>query len=229
MVIITGASSGIGKACAVFYLSKGYHVVGISRTQEIKHDNFTFVSCDLSDYQALEKLELTNYLNEDDEFILINNAGTIGAVKRAHKVELKDYYNVAVLNIVALQYLCSQFLRCNQPNKTIVNISSGAAQRPIPSWAAYCASKAAVDLFSKTVQAEIDELKGDTKVFSLAPGVVDTAMQVAIRNSNQNDFSSHQKFVDLKESDELRSPEVVAELLYEWLNNADAKDVVGRL
>lgn len=229
MVIITGASSGIGKAIAEFYLAKGEHVVGISRTQEINHNNFKFVKCDLSDYEALEKFELTDYLNEDDHFILINNAGTIGSIKRSHEVELKDYYNVAVLNIVALQHLCSQFFHCNQPNKTIVNISSGAAQRPIPSWAAYCASKAAVDLFSETLQAEIDEMNGTTKVFSLAPGVVDTKMQVAIRNSNKNDFSSHQKFVDLKESNELRSPEEVAELLYEWLNESDVKNVVGRL
>lgn len=229
MVIITGASSGIGKACAEFYLAKGEHVVGISRTQEIKHENFKFVSCDLSDYNALAQLELTDYLNEDDRFLLINNAGTVGAIKRSHKVELKDYYNVAVLNIVALQHLCSQFLRCNLPNKTIVNISSGAAQRPIPSWAAYCASKAAVDMYSETLQAEIDEVKGTTKVFSLAPGVVDTNMQVAIRNSNEKDFSSHQKFVDLKESNELRSPKEVAELLHKWLNDSDAKEVVGRL
>lgn len=229
MVIVTGASSGIGKAIAEFYLAKGEYVVGISRTQEINHKNFKFVQCDLSDYQALQKLELTDYLNEDDRFLLINNAGTVGAIKRAQKVELKDYYNVAVLNIVALQHLCSQFLRCNQPNKTIVNISSGAAQRPIPSWAAYCASKAAVDMFSETLQAEIDELKGTTKVYSLAPGVVDTKMQVTIRNSNENDFSSHQKFVDLKASNALRSPNEVAELLNEWLNNPDSKGVVDRL
>lgn len=229
MVIVTGASSGIGKAIAEFYLAKGEYVVGISRTQEINHKNFKFVQCDLSDYQALQKLELTDYLNEDDRFLLINNAGTVGAIKRAQKVELKDYYNVAVLNIVALQHLCSQFLRCNQPNKTIVNISSGAAQRPIPSWAAYCASKAAVDMFSETLQAEIDELKGTTKVYSLAPGVVDTKMQVTIRNSNENDFSSHQKFVDFKASNALRSPNEVAELLNEWLNNPDSKGVVDRL
>lgn len=229
MVIVTGASSGIGKAIAEFYLAKGEYVVGISRTQEINHKNFKFVPCDLSDYEALQQLELTDYLNEDDRFLLINNAGTVGAIKRAHKVELKDYYNVAVLNIVALQHLCSQFLRCNQPNKTIVNISSGAAQRPIPSWAAYCASKAAVDMFSETLQAEIDELKGTTKVYSLAPGVVDTKMQVTIRNSNENDFSSHRKFVDLKASNALRSPNEVAELLNEWLNNPDSKGVVDRL
>lgn len=229
MVIITGASSGIGMAIAEFYLAKGEQVIGISRSQKIKHSNFRFVSCDLSDYDALEKFELTDYLNEDEKFLLINNAGIIGTINRAHKVGLKDYYNVAVLNIVAIQHLCSQFLRCNQPNKTIVNISSGAAQRPISSWAAYCASKAAVDMFSVTLQAEIDELKGSTKVFSLAPGVVDTNMQVAIRNSNKNDFSAYQKFVDLKESNELRSPKEVAELLYKWLNDSESKDVVGRL
>jgi benzil reductase ((S)-benzoin forming) len=229
MVIITGSSSGIGKALALFYLQKGEKVIGISRSNNLEHENFTFVSCDLSKIEAIQRLDLSPFIT-NESIVLVNNAGTIGKIKRAEELDLETYNQVAVLNIVAVQYLCSYLLKnCEADQlKAIVNISSGAGSRPISAWSAYCASKAAIDLYTETLHAEFKETGRKTNVYSVAPGVVDTNMQVEIRDSNPKDFSSHQNFIDLKKNNELRSPEKVAVLLHELLLK-DQGEVVTRL
>tara|TARA_B100000508_G_scaffold140085_2_gene140057 strand:- start:77395 stop:78099 length:705 start_codon:yes stop_codon:yes gene_type:complete len=218
--IITGSSRGVGKALANHFLEKGEKVVGISRQNEIEHPNFTFVKCDFTEKQQLYDLDLSVFADPENYPVrLFNNAGIIGEIKRSHELTLTHYTDVAMVNIVATQFLCSYTLQTFGFDNvdTIVNISSGAGERPVPSWAAYCASKAAVNLFSETLKAEIEELGKSTKIYSIAPGVVDTNMQVAIRNSSPKDFSGQQNFIDLKENDELRTPEEVAILLDEFL------------
>lgn len=232
MVIITGTSSGIGKALTNYYLTQGEAVLGIGRSNIFNHPNYKHVTCDLSQPQNILNLDLSSYLLPcNDSVTLINNAGTIGEIKRAMDVNANHYLSVATLNIVAVQTLCAHVLKTvgHAHVATIINISSGAAQRPIPGWSAYCASKAAVDLFSETLYEELRELGARTKVYSVAPGVVDTEMQAAIRSSNATDFSSHQKFVDLKEQGELRSPEEVVALLMQLLEKKEQEEVVCRL
>lgn len=219
--IITGTSRGIGKALANFYLDQGEKVIGISRRNEIKHPNFTFIKCDFTEKQQLYDLDLSRFTDESEHYPvrLINNAGILGEIKRSHELTLTHYTDVAMVNIVATQFLCSYTLQTFGFDNvdTIINIGSGAGERPVPSWAAYCASKAAVNLFSETLAEEIKELGKTTKVYSVAPGVVDTDMQYSIRESDQRDFSGKQNFVDLKDNDELRTPEEVASLLDEFL------------
>jgi len=89
----------------------------------------------------------------------------------------------------------------------------------------YCASKAAIDMFSRVVD---EELKMDAsgkaqrfKIFSVAPGKVDTAMQAEIRKSAKEDFSKVQDFIDFKNGDQLLSPEVVADKYIKLLYNSD--------
>ena len=232
--IITGTSSGIGKSLAQFYLKQGEKVIGISRNNSINHDNFTHIICDLSDQNQLYDLALLDHVSKEDFPIrLINNAGIIGDIKRTHELTLTHYVDMAMINLVAPQYLCSYVLSSFGFDNvdTIVNISSGAAQRPVPSWGSYCATKAAMDIFAETLNEEIKELGKSTKVFNIAPGVVDTRMQEVIRGSGAKNFSSHQNFVDLKENDELRSPEEVAVLLDAFINEEhhDNEGVVFRI
>lgn len=230
MYVITGVSSGIGKALTNYYLEKGERVLGLSRTNEIEHDNYTFLPTDLSSLNDLKKLDLSSYIDEKEKVILINNAGTIGRIKRARHLSLEDYYLVNNLNIVAVQFLCSHLLQVTGENQleAIVNISSGAGRRPIASWSAYCASKAAVDSFSEVLKEEFLEEGISTKVFSVAPGIVDTQMQTEIRSSNNEDFSAHSKFVDLKKTDSLRPPEEVA-IGIDKLLSEENRNVVCRL
>jgi benzil reductase ((S)-benzoin forming) len=232
--IITGTSSGIGRALANFYLQKGEHVIGISRNNSIEHENFEHIACDLSDKQQLHDLGLLEHTDKENYPIrLINNAGIIGDIQRSHELTLTHYVDMAMVNLVAPQFLSSYVLQTFgfENVDAIVNITSGAGQRPVPSWGAYCASKAAIDLFAETLNEEIKELGKSTKIFNVAPGVVDTRMQENIRSSEEENFSGHQNFVDLKENDELRSPEEVAILLDEFLNtdHPEGEGIIHRI
>ncbi|MFA5574443.1 MAG: SDR family NAD(P)-dependent oxidoreductase [Brumimicrobium sp.] len=220
--IITGTSSGIGYEIAKFYLEKGNKVIGIARTNTIEHSNFIFLKCDLSDYNQLKLLSLKPLIKSEDYPIrLINNAGILGEINRSFYLSLDHYKDVANINIVAVQYLCSYIIDTFGFSNVdlIINITSGAAQRPMPSWSAYAASKAAIDSFATSLVEEIKELGGKTRVFNIAPGVVDTPMQKQIRASNQDKFSQLQHFVDLKKNNQLRTPEEVAKLLNQFIEN----------
>src|SRR5690606_13239480 len=146
MVINTGVSGGIGEALAEQYLQDGETVIGLGRNNTLVHDRYRFVRIDLSDRDEVDKLDLA--VGAQDSVTLINNAGMIGTIERVSEQERYDGGEVMALNTVAPMLLSHKVLRelpLNVP-VTIVNISSGAALRPIAAWAAYCASKAALTM-----------------------------------------------------------------------------------
>ncbi|MGK9939449.1 SDR family NAD(P)-dependent oxidoreductase, partial [Salmonella enterica subsp. enterica] len=86
---------------------------------------------------------------------------------------------------------------------------SGAARRPVEGWSAYCAGKAALDMFARSVNAEYASLRAErgVRAVALAPGVVDTGMQAAIREA---DFAQVERFRSLKANAQLTSPDEAA-------------------
>ena len=208
--IITGVSRGIGKALAEHFLSKNHAVIGIGRTHSIQNQNFHFIELDLLDSAAIQHLHLP--IMQSEEIILINNAGIIGNIERISSMKEDCFGEIMQVNVIApiqLTRKISQFCG-NEKQFTLVNISSGAGKRAIPSWAGYCASKAAIDLFSQTFLLEERELGKSTKVYSVAPGVIDTDMQIQIRSTNENAFSSLENFQNLKSENKLETPERIA-------------------
>jgi benzil reductase ((S)-benzoin forming) len=208
--VITGVSRGIGKALAEHFLSKNHVVIGIGRAHSIHNPNFHFVELDLLDSAAIQHLQLP--IMQSEEIILINNAGIIGNIERISSMKEDCIGEIMEVNVVApikLARKISQFCG-NEKQFTLVNISSGAGKRAIPSWAGYCASKAAIDLFSQTFLLEERELGKSTKVYSIAPGVIDTDMQIQIRSTNENAFSSLENFQNLKSENKLETPERIA-------------------
>ena len=208
---ITGSSSGIGLALANLFLEKGFLVEGLSRSCSIEHDNYLHHYIDLSEIDKVSAFEFSS-LEKASEAILINNAGWIGEVKPVGKLLSKSIENLVSINLTAPSILMNSFLADVEGlaiDKTIVNISSGAANSPIKSWAGYCSSKAALDMFSKVVQEEQPKVK----VMSIAPGVVDTDMQNVIRNVPEKDFELVSKFKDYHASGELKSPEKIAAII----------------
>lgn len=221
IVYITGTSSGIGKAIALKCLKEGHHVVGLSRSCTINELNYAHVKIDLSDLKALSNFEFA--ANHSEDIVLINNAGVIGPIKPiGHHVE-QDIIHLNTVNVIAPQILSNKFVNkfCHSnQHYQIINVSSGAGKNAIDAWSTYCASKAAIDLFSETLSSELKSRNHlNWSVFSLAPGVVDTNMQVEIRTSSPAQFLAHQKFVDLNDNDELADPKYTAELFYRVITN----------
>lgn len=216
-VFITGVSKGLGKALTEHFLNQGDNVVGIGRSHSIQHKNFQFLPCDLQDLTSVQDLNLGKL---EEKVIFINNAGIIGSIKRISEQSSSDITSVLSINTLAPMLFCQKVLSIfpKEQELTIINISSGAAKRAIPSWASYCASKAALDLFSETIYLEEIELGRNIKVYAVSPGVIDTAMQEQIRSAGDSNFSNIQSFIELKKSGQLNTPETVVKKLINMLN-----------
>lgn len=229
MVIITGVSSGIGHALALDYLSKGNKVIGLGRRNSIDHKNFEFKECNLSNPSEIDGLKFD--FSDVEHLTLINNAGILGTVGRLSELAKSDAQEVLSVNTIAPILLTHKILLLfpNDRALTIVNISSGAGKRAIPSWASYCASKAALDLFSLTLLEEELERGRNFKIYSISPGVVDTKMQDQIRSSNPSTFSGLQTFINFKEHNELYSLELVVQKFANLLSQPYNNEVIYSL
>jgi benzil reductase ((S)-benzoin forming) len=219
---ITGSSSGLGKALAELLLDHDYFVIGISRTASIEHVNYQHVFLDLANINQVVDFQ---FQVDGKEVLLINNAGIIGDILPIGQTTSTSLQEVSNVNILAPQILINTFLATFLTKSTkghIVNISSGAGKNPIDSWAAYCASKAALDLFSQTVALEF-QLNGNHKwhIHSIAPGVVDTPMQAHIRNTSPEKFKSLNRFIELKQNGDLVSPEITAQKIFALINHPE--------
>lgn len=210
--IITGVSRGLGEAISAKLLKRGEKVIGIGRSHNFNDSNFSFIECDLSDPGQRERLRFNDL---EGPVTLINNAGILGTIGRmSEQKDLEVLTDVLEVNTIAPFVLLHKvYNQCDKNRFTLVNISSGAANHSIPSWASYCASKAALNMLSETFYLEEKELGRTLKVYAVAPGVIDTGMQKQIRSANEEDFSSVQRFVDLKQNNELYSPGEAADRL----------------
>ncbi len=228
---ITGTGKGIGKALALHLLEdKENYVVGLSRNNAIKHERFEFIRVDLNHFDELNMFQFID-IRDADKIVLINNAGMIGQINHVGSIDNVSIYNTFMVNSIAPAILMNNFIKAYRNyslEKIVLTISSGAGRHAIESWAAYCASKAAIDMFSLVADVEQKILSAGYpfKIFSVAPGIVDTQMQTQIRNTDKSNFSSVDKFIDYKNNKQLSSPEKTAELLCKILQNPDKYDEV---
>ena len=230
--IITGVSRGLGKATAELFLEKGNKVIGVGRSHSIDHSNFSFEKCDLSDKDQVAQLLRNRTF--DEPVTLINNAGILGVIGRISESEHLDLDLVMQVNVTApMQLAKTVYHNCSKKSDfTLVNISSGAANKAIPSWAAYCASKAALNMITEAFYLEELELGNKIKAYAVAPGVIDTGMQEEIRNAPESAFSAVENFKNMKSEGLLFSPEEAAKRLEHLLSQdftenmfADLRDV----
>lgn len=236
---ITGTSRGIGKALAKDLLEDpSNHVIGISRQCSIKHPNYRHFYLDLTDIKAIADFKFE--LHTDAKKIhLINNAGTIGFIKPVGNLKADTIIKNYTVNLIAPSVLTNAFIdryETSNAEKVIVNISSGAGKNPIDGWATYCASKAGIDMFSRVVDAEqkIKQSKESThkgfKIFSIAPGIVNTAMQQEIRDAERDNFSRLSDFIAYKENNQLVQPEFVSKKYINILANINnIKEVLSSI
>lgn len=225
IIFITGSSKGLGLELAEAFLNLDWIVVGISRSNKIKHPNFYFLKNDLSTESKLtdkiEKLLEKNKLNQKySEVVLINNAAMVLPINYAHKISEKDIRQSYQLNLhspmILSQWLISKFLKKSVP-LTICNLSSGAALRPIVNWSIYCTMKSALKMFTDCLQQDYAAYS-HFKVFSFYPGVMDTSMQATIRKQKASHFKNVEYFKDLKEKNNLLPASKVAKVISQILS-----------
>lgn len=234
LCVITGTSSGIGAAVAKDVLEKGWRVVGISRrSAAIKHARYREFSTDLSDPGATEAFFEGEFLREVQpenyaKVALINNAGTLGTVAPHEQASARDMASTFALNTVVPIWLGGFFVRhCKKSRLYIVNISSGAANRPVAGWSTYCSSKAALKMAGEVVVQDHENFShygnhaGALSIVSYGPGTVSTAMQAEIREHTPETFPRVDYFAELHESGELKSADLPAAEIADLLENDD--------
>lgn len=234
MAIVTGVSRGLGESVAAFLLESGIHVYGISRTinkklQEIAADNniqYKHFYSDLGNLdninQTIERIKMDVNNNKITQMYVVNNAAVLNPIEKATSTNGKEVVYHYQVNVISPMIILNTLLaQCNEQNIPIVgaNVTSGAANNPIYGWSAYCSSKASLNMYTKTVALEQEQLKTGNKIFAFNPGVMDTEMQAEIRKSDYEQFIDVDTFKDYKKQNLLSETEAVAGVLVDILTD----------
>lgn len=217
LYVVTGATRGLGEALAQRIADQADNrLVTLGRAAS----DAVNIQVDLADAVAVERacdeLGLRIAGKAFERAVLINNAGVIAPVGPLEKVDAAELQRNLAVNFTAPILLMRRFLDATRAVglRRIVNISSGAARRPIFGWSAYCAAKAGLDMASRVVALEAATRGLAVEVASLAPGVIDTAMQASVRGASAEDFVDVERFRAMKAEGTLRpAADVAADIL----------------
>jgi benzil reductase ((S)-benzoin forming) len=222
LAIITGGSKGLGKSLVEEYCERGYQVISIARSSsDYHHPNLRLqIEFDLSDIENIEtslqdKLKEV-FSNDFDKVTLINNAARLGQIGKVIDYTATDFNKAVQLNFtspILLSNLIIKLLENKDTALSILNVSSGAANRAIYGWGMYCSTKAGLDAISKVMAEESNGI--GYKIAIINPGIMDTEMQGAIRNSAQEDFPLVENFQQYQKDNLLVPPATIAHLIAE--------------
>ena len=199
IALITGASRGIGRACAIALAQAGAHVILVARTVgglEEADDAIqkvggtaTLVPMDLRDFDAIDRLGASIYERWGKLDALLGNAGVLGTLTPLAQIGPKQFQEVMDVNVTANWRLIRSMdpLLRQSAAARVVFISSGAAKKHTPYWGAYAVSKAALEMLALTYAAEC--IGSTVKVNLLNPGPMRTAMRAkAMPGEDPNDL-----------------------------------------
>lgn len=236
LTLITGASRGLGHAMAEQLRQAGHMVLGISRRQDpqlaelAQRAGAELIQWeqDLSDPVAasarvsawLETLDGQRF----DSVTLINNAGTVGNPAPLANAIADELSQALRIGLEAPMLLTAAFLGATREwrgARKVLNISSGLGRNAMGSQAPYCAAKAGMDHFSRAVALEEAAAPNGARIVSLAPGVIDTDMQVQLRGASAEKFPDRARFERLKNDGMLDSPATAAAKVLRYLARTD--------
>ncbi|GGY05291.1 SDR family oxidoreductase [Massilia dura] len=207
--IVTGHSRGLGEGIARALAARGVEVLGIARHGNPGLPGVREVALDLADPAALQAWlasgEMTAFLAGAQRALLVNNAGVVQPVGAPGGQGADRLATAVAVNVTAALVLTDAFVAATAgcSDRRVVHVSSGAGRAPYGGWSIYCATKAALDMHARAVA--LDGLPG-LAIASIAPGVIDTAMQAEIRTTAEHDFPSIGRFIALKRDGALADP-----------------------
>lgn len=183
-VLITGASAGIGKACAFAFAERKANLVLIARrkialdaiAEEIKEKYSVEVSsiqCDLQSKEEIDAVFASQDLNGHID-ILINNAGLARGFDKVHEGSVADWEEMIDTNIKGLLYVSRKILpsMAERGSGTVINIGSIAGREVYPNGAVYCATKHAVKALTHGMAIDLNGT--GVRVSNIEPGLVET-------------------------------------------------------
>ena len=225
VAVITGASRGMGLAMAQQLLDAGWHLLCIARKPDASLEARATASGGSCVQWALDLAEpapaaarLSAWLQSRDaepigEVVLINNAAVVGRIAPLRDIAPADLADAMRINLEAPLLLTAAFLQATEgwkARRKVLNISSGLGRRAMAASAAYCAAKAGMDHFTRCVALEEAGKPHGARLCALAPGVIDTDMQVQLRGADASQFPDIGSFIGMKEKGALSSPQQAA-------------------
>jgi len=231
LTILTGHSRGMGRCLTELLLAQGHHVLGISRGRAQGLQGaaaLTEWQADLSEGAPVAR-RLQDWLERQDakawsRVTLINNAGLIPEIVPLSQAQPEDLARALRVDLETPMQLCAAFLagtRDWRATRRILNVSSGLGRRPMASQAAYCGAKAGMDHFTRCLALDEARVPNGAKVCSLAPGVIDTDMQLQLRTAPDESFPDRSGFAGMHEKGQLTSAQAAAERLLAYLARPD--------
>jgi NAD(P)-dependent dehydrogenase (short-subunit alcohol dehydrogenase family) len=177
------------------------------------------VGCDVSRSEDVATLVLETGRLFGPPTILVNNAGVVAPIGRLDTVEPEAFAASIRITLVGAAFAARAVLPAmvEAGRGRIINLSSGAAHRPLEGWSAYCAAKAGLAMLTRSIALEYAE--AGIKAFGFSPGVVDTGMQAEIRASGINPVSQMPR--------EAHAPPEHPARVIAWLCGPEAQDLLG--
>ncbi len=236
LFVVTGSSRGLGAAMLRRLIAPGAVLVGIARGSDPALDAAAAAQGarleqwrhDLADAAPVAQ-RLREWLKgcAPDAYAtatLINNAALLGRPAPVADIPLETTAAELRVGLEATVLLSAAFVGATRGwtgARRVLNISSGLGRRAMASSAAYCAVKAGMDHYSRALALEEALQPNGARIVSLAPGVIDTDMQVQLRSADPAAFPDVASFVQLKESGRLLSPDDAAARVLGWLARPD--------
>lgn len=220
IAIVTGTTRGVGRSLALDLLRRGWRVLGAARSEAPEDlsgtEGYRHTVLDLDDLGAVEAWARSGFgdpegLRTAERIALVNNAGILAPIGPLDGLRGQDLERAGRVNLWAPMLLIGGLLRLEtEACLRIANLSSGAAKKGYPGWAAYCTTKAGLAMVGQVLEAEFKAFPHledrDIAVLSYAPGVVDTGMQAEIRSTPEAEFPMRPRFEALNEEGELVDP-----------------------
>lgn len=229
VVLVTGASSGIGKAIALFLSEKGYKVYGTSRNPK-KTEKFSFecIALDVLKVDTI-KTAVDFILKKEGKIdVLINNAGMgiTGPVEETPSIEMKSVFNTNFFGAIEVMKAVLPHMR-EQNSGTIINVTSIAGYMGLPFRGLYSATKGALELITEAIRMEVKNF--GVRVVNVAPG--DFATNIAAGRYHTPVFENsayketYQANLDLMDAhvDGGMDPVEMAKMVFKIINTKNPK------
>jgi len=226
--VVTGGGSGIGRALAHSLALRGKEVLVIGRRHEPLVETAAFsplISLLCADVASTKgRSIIMEHLKKTPEITgLINNAGTIEPIISLDRISEEDWQQALAINLTAPLFLSQQLLD-KLTDGRVLNMGSATAYLPIEAWASYCVSKSALSMLTRCWQLESKK----TAFASVMPGIIDTNMQLIIRESENGSEKDRTFYKTLQRENRLVKTEVAAAFLTWLLLDISVKEYTSK-